>query len=146
MIRIDITGVDAFLAGVEKQVAAFDVAARATATEAAAWVEAEAKGNFVGSHRRGEPHVGGPRPNVVTGNARRSITHEPIRRVGVAAYYTRVGPTAVYGRRLQLGWPGPSDGLPGHQVTKPYPYMPDAYEVQAHLSEIAQRNWRRAVL
>ncbi len=145
MLRIEVTGVEQFLTGVERQIAAFDVAARATVTQGVAWAEATAKGNFQGAHRKGEPHVGGLRPNIVTGNLRRSITHDPIRRVGVATYASRVGPTAEYGRRVQLGWPGPSDGTPGHQVTRAFPYMPDAAEAYSRLNEIALANWRRAI-
>lgn len=141
MLRLNITGLDAFQDGVRRTYEAFDVAARATAIEAVAWVEAKAKDNFEGSHKRGEPHVGGLRPNIVTGNLRRSITHTPMRKVGHGHYQSTVGPTAVYGRRVQLGWSA-ADGTPGHQVTRAFPYMPEAPETAQHLNEIALRHWR----
>jgi hypothetical protein len=88
-----------------------DLVTRQIVAKAAAVVEKEAKSNFEGSHRRGEPHNGGSMPNVVSGDLRRSITATPVARTGLATYAARVGPTAVYGRRVELGWNG-SAGYP----------------------------------
>lgn len=62
-----------------------------------------AQENFEYSHAKGEPHVGGDKPNIVTGYLRRSIRNSGIVRLGFADYATKVGPTAVYGRAIELG-------------------------------------------
>lgn len=88
-----------------------DEAAKAIVTKSAAVVEAEIKANFSGSHKKGEPHVGGSRPNVVSGTARRSVHADPVTQTGRGEYSTKVGPRVVYARRLELGYRG-SAGYP----------------------------------
>lgn len=133
-----------FQSALTRLVAAADAAARENVVKGAAALEAAAKRNFQGSHPRGQPHVGGDRPNVVTGTLRRSITHDPVRRA-FGGYATRVGPSTVYARRVELGWPN-SDGTRGHQRTRPFPYFTPAYDqVRRELTEIAAATWRKAM-
>ena len=66
-------------------------------------IEAEAKKNIQGTHKRGTPRVGNATggPNNVTGALRRSI-HTEIRK-GFGVYAASVFPTMVYSRALELG-------------------------------------------
>lgn len=140
------------LLGIAEVEAAFDrilkdveQANRDIVAESAALVENRIKSNFQGSHRRGEPHTGGDKPNVVTGTLRRGVRHTPIVRDGVAGAMTTLGPTSVYGRRVELGFVGTdSRGRNYHQP--PYAYFgPGVDETRAALPEIARRRWSRAI-
>lgn len=117
-------------------------AGRIAVAKTAAMVEAEAKKNFDGAHRKGEPHVGGSRPNVVTGNLRRSIRTDPIKVYALGDYGTVVAPRAIYGRRIELGYPGGGGG-PGQQPTRAFPYfVPAAQHAGAKFSDTAAAQWR----
>ena len=62
-----------------------------------------------------------PRPTQRTGNLRNSIHTTKAREVSPGRFSASVGPTTVYGRRVELGYPG---GVgPGHQMTRKFPYM-----------------------
>jgi hypothetical protein len=123
-----------------------NAAARKAVAEAAALAEAGAKQNFEGSHARGEPHVGGDKPNVVTGTLRRSIRADPIRRYGIADYGTVVAPRVAYARRVEKGYPGGGDG-PGQQATRAFPYFePAAHIAREQFRVIAAEQWRRFLL
>jgi hypothetical protein len=68
---------------------------------------------------------------------RRSITHDPVHSEGPGIWATNVGPTAAYGRRIELGYTGEGSG-PGHQTTRPFPFMAPAVEnAQNQLRAIA---------
>ena len=109
-------------------------ASKEIVARSAAVVEAAAKANFEGAHKKGQPHVGGDRPNVVTGTLRRSIRSTPIVQVGRGAYSTTVGPSTVYARRVELGYRG----------SRAYPYFsPAARKVQPQLEAIAAETWRK---
>lgn len=84
---------------------ALDETAKANVSQMAALVIHDAQANFSGSHRKGEPHVPNPQnyPNVVTGTLRRSIQGTGIEKAGIGTYKTTVGPTARYGRRVEMG-------------------------------------------
>lgn len=124
--------------------ARIDAAGAAIVRDGAALVERAAKKNFEGAHPRGAPHVGGDKPNVVTGTLRRSITSDPIRRTGLGTYSTKVGPRTVYGRRVELGYSGGSGR--GRQATRPFPYFtPAVREVSPRLRSIAAAHWAAAV-
>lgn len=122
-----------------------DQAGRGIASESLAVVERAAKGNFEGTHPPGFPHVGGAKPNIVTGHLRRSIRSTPVRKTGLASWEGEMGPTAVYGRRIELGYPGGHG--PGHQRTRPFPYIkPGVDENRNRLRQIAVKRWSAAVL
>lgn len=120
-------------------------AGRGIVSESLHVVERAAKGNFTGSHPPGFPHVGGSKPNIVTGHLRRSIKTTPVRRTSPVSWEGEVGPTAVYGRRIELGYPGGGTG-PGHQRTRPFPYLkPAADDSHARLLAVAAKRWAKAV-
>lgn len=136
-------GLSQFEAALRRVAKDADAAAKTAVVETAALVEREAKHNFFGSHKKGEPHVGGDKPNVVTGTLRRSIIADPVRRYGIADYGTVVAPRAVYGRRVELGWSA-SDGTRGHQVTRAFPYFEEpARRGREEFPRIAAERWRR---
>jgi hypothetical protein len=136
-----ILGLAEFRAAIEKVAAETDAAARLAVTKAAAYLEKEAKAGFEGVHGKGQPHVGGDKPNVVTGTARRSIRSDPVSRMGLGDYRTIVAPRAVYYRRLELGYPG-GQGR-GHQHTRAFPsFGPAAEKAREKFPEIAGDTWR----
>lgn len=116
-------GMDEVMAQLTGMVTKAQAAARESVAGAAAIVEKKAKGNFQGHHRKGEPHIGGPRsyPNVVSGTLRRSITHTRVREIAFGQFVTTVGPTAKYGRRVELEYgyaffaPAREESLPAIQ-------------------------------
>lgn len=87
--------------------------------------EREAKKNFSGTRRRVaghiEPryHVGGDKPNVITGNLRRSINTKIVRGFD-GSYKATVGPSMVYARAVEKG-------LPDWKRGRGYPYIEPAY-------------------
>lgn len=111
-----------------------DAIARQNVSDMAMRLIKLAQENFEGSHKKGEPHTGGIRPNVVTGNLRRSIQAQGgIKAVGPGVYTTTVGPTAKYGRRVELGY---------KNMNRPFPYFgPASLKVRAEASSIAMENW-----
>lgn len=118
--------------------------ARQTVARAADEIIAKAMKNFDGAHRKGQPHVGGDKPNVVTGTLRRSIHHTVLQAFegGMGGWETMVGPATVYARRIELGYPG-GDSAPGHQHTRAFPYFrPAADEVAKDLTGIAALTWK----
>ncbi len=122
MADIELLGVKEFAAALEAKIRAEDLASKAFVVSAAHMIEAAAKKNFEGSHRKGEPHQGGSKPNVVTGTLRRSIRVFGPNRIG-KDWVATVGPTAVYGRAVELGlWQAPDVS---------YPYFTPAFEETA---------------
>jgi hypothetical protein len=129
-------GIPEFKAAAEKLAKQADVASRMILVQSASLVVRNAQENFVGSHRRNKPHVGGSKPNVVTGQTRRSIKFEGVVRVGLATYMTRVGPTVAWGRRLELGMNGKGA----------YPYFGPAVEKsRIQFPSIASSAWGAAM-
>jgi len=115
-----------------------DRASSAALLEIAALAESKAKGNFAGSHAKGQPHTGGSQPNVVSGNLRRSITRTAIQRTGPGDYMTRVYPSTVYARAVELGNP-----LTGSRA---YPYFGPAMKVvRANANDILIRAWSKYI-
>jgi hypothetical protein len=91
-------------------------------------MEAEAKGNAP----------------VVTGTLRRSIYTEGPMSDG-ADVLARVGPTVVYGRRVELGFSG-ADSLGRVYNQEGRPYMRPAYEaILPQLAEIMRAAWASAL-
>lgn len=102
----------------------YDASGRAALIAAATTVEASAKANFEDAHSKGEPHVGGNKPNVVSGTLRRSIGFDTPHRLGVAEWATKVEPHTIYARRVELGYPGGKGR--GRQKTRAFPYFKPA--------------------
>lgn len=139
-------GINEALAALTEMDARVDAATMVTTVQVAAELEARAKANFVGSHRRGKPHIpNGPpdRPNIVTGTLRRGIRSSPMAKLA-GGYSTMVGPTTIYGRRVELGFRGTDSR--GRNYDQPaYPYFgPAVKEVRVRSREIAITNWAAA--
>lgn len=141
MSEIYVSGVKEIHAAFDKIIRQTRAVNRAIVAEAAAVVEAEAKRNFSGSHKRGAPHVGGRKPNTVTGTLRRSIGHEAIVNDGIGGAATVLGPRTIYGRRVELGFVG-TDSLGRHYDQPPFPYFtPAVRATRTKVSQIARRRW-----
>lgn len=131
-----VTGLTELNAAIDRITAAAGEAAKSTVGTGAAMLTAAAQANFQGSHKKGEPHVGGTKPNVVTGYLRRSIRFTPPARLGMFEYSSQIGPTAVYGRAVELGYAA--------RNMRPHPYFdPAAREVTPRLQGIAVAAWAR---
>lgn len=138
-------GLKEITAAIEKVSGQADTGARSIVARSAAVVEAAAKDNFQGSRKRVKgprggraydppEHVGGDKPNIITGTLRRSIRTDPIVRHGLAEYGTIVAPRVIYARRVELGFDG----------SKGYPYFsPAVQETKAKLQTIAAEEWRK---
>jgi hypothetical protein len=121
-------------------------ATKGIARKGADHVVGAAKRNFEGTHPRGHPHVGGNKPNIVTGHLRRSIKRGSVVRVGDLAWQVEAGPTAVYGRRIELGYPGVPGGGRGRQHTRAFPYFKPAVAASAdEIHRIGVRGWSAAI-
>lgn len=133
-------GEEAFYAALDRIASAADAATKELVNVGSLTLTVAAKDNFIGSHRRGEPHVGGNRPNIVSGNLRRSIRSDPITRFGMADYGTSVAPRMIYSRAVELGFHG-SPGYPyfGPAVDKTRP------EFRRQAVEIWAKHMNRAV-
>lgn len=139
------SGLNAFERAMADMVARVEASTREMVAKAAADVEASVKKEFSGSHGRNEPHVGGSQPNVVTGNLRRSVTTDPITKGGPGIYSTRVYPTMVYARRIELGFSG-ADAL-GRIYNQPaFPYFgPGVRKALVRIFDIAETGWGEAL-
>lgn len=135
---LDWTGIPGWKEALKSTEANIDKASAAALLELAALAESKAKGNFQGSHARGKPHVGGAAPNVVTGNLRRSIQRTAVQRVGQGDYLTRVFPSTVYARAVEMG--NPKTG------SRAYPYFGPAMKVvRANANDILIRAWSKYI-
>lgn len=132
MTAISIKGVDAVVKALQAKASGVDRAVNIASKRVGAEVVGELKKSFKGttklkktkSGRRYAPklsngryttaNVGGP-PNVATGNLRRSINYRQTRK-GFGTYEIIAGPTAIYGRHVELGGPNWKRGIN-------YPYV-----------------------
>jgi pyruvate/2-oxoglutarate dehydrogenase complex dihydrolipoamide acyltransferase (E2) component len=128
-------GLAEFEAAIARVSADADAASKAAVSKAAAQVEADAKKSFQGAHKKGEPHVGGNQPNVVTGMLRRSIQTDPITRFGLSDYGTAIAPRAIYARSVEYGHDASSHGYPF--------FMPAAEKTGREFPSIAAEQWAR---
>lgn len=104
--------------------------------EAAHVVEALAK-----AHASGRPG-----PNVRTGNLRRSITVVGPNQLLAGMWVAFIGPTAAYGRRVELGFNG-SDSL-GRSYNQPgFPFLEPAFTeaLRGPVQAVFTRNWGAAL-
>lgn len=120
-----------------------------------------AVGAFQGAHAPGFPHQGGPRPNTASGHLQASITPSPISMTGRGRYEILVGPTAIYGRIIELGgritpqhaamlsWFSPWLGrqMYRHEVTLGgWPYMKPALDAFIpRMNSLFEDQWAGAV-
>lgn len=129
------SGMAEFDRALDDMVARVDEAGRLALARAAHEVERAAK-----DHASGRPG-----PNVVTGTLRRSIVVAGITRQGARGWGTFVGPTTVYGRRVELGFEGPDRrGRVYHQSGHPF-LEPGFREVEGRLQDLFARTWDEAI-
>ena len=129
-------GIPEFAAALERTTARASAESRVFVAEAAASIEAIAK-----DHASGRPG-----PEVVTGTLRRGITHDPIQPWGVGGWRTKVGPTVIYSRRIELGFHG-TDSRGRHYNARGYPYFEPAFRsVAATLPRIWRLHMRIATV
>lgn len=86
-----------------------------------------------GRHKLGTPTPATPGsgPAVITGTLRRSIIVSDVSAYGLFGWTAKIGPTAIYGRRVELEYD--------------YPYMTPAYEeVKPMVGAIYARHWGEA--
>ena len=130
-------GVHELQAALDDMVTRAQVAAKTIVRRSEVVVEAEAKKQFTGAHKRGTPTTSAPGspPDVVTGTLRRSITTTPVKVSGIVATGS-VYPSAVYARIQELG----GGNLPAR------PYMSPAYDASKDaIARIAHEEWANAV-
>jgi len=146
MVSMHIIGLSEFQAAFIKVGAQADQAAKASVQEGTKYFLNQAINGFEGSHAAGEPHVGGNKPNVVTGNLRRSLKAQGIEHIGIGEWSGTAGPSMAYARRVELGAKGP-DSLGRIMNSRPFPYVQPAYdELQKKLPSIVATNWTKYVI
>ena len=116
-----------------------DVATRSARDEMMAALIQLSKEQIQGARPKGQvAWRGHPTPPMNrTGNLRRSIRGEKFR-TGFASYEAIVGPTIIYGRKVELGGPNWKPGVK-------FPYMEPAYQIyrtQVH-QQIINKYFRR---
>ena len=103
-IQIRIENVSAVIAALEGIKKKLDPATRKATQQSGDELRRAARSNFVGWHAPGIHHVGGDQPNRVSGDLQQSIIAlTPVSPMGPAKYQTRIGPTAIYSRVIELG-------------------------------------------
>ncbi|MEC5149142.1 hypothetical protein [Cryobacterium sp. GrIS_2_6] len=142
-------GISEFESALKKVAAQADDASKIIVAKSAAVVVKEAMSNFEGTRKRimgpraekyghlvADRHVGGDKPNVISGDLRRSIKADPITRFGFTEYGTKVAPRMAYGRRVELGLNG----------SKGYPFFePGVLNARPLLAAIARDAWAEIV-
>lgn len=127
--------------GLELTVVQLEEGARTFVVESTAMVTREAQVNASsGSHPRGQGHTPGtgPGPNVVSGTLRRSIKPTPVTRIS-EGWSGTTGPTAIYGRKVELGDAGWASGVK-------FPYLGPAIRLwKARARELMRQTMRAAL-
>ena len=134
-VTVTVNNVSQVLGALTAEASKFEQAVAYGLAQVAFAFERQAKQNFSGTRRRVgghiEPryHVGGDKPNVITGNLRRSINTKIVK--GFEGSYTAtVGPSMVYARAVE-------QGLPNWKRGRGYPYIEPAYKtVKPRVSSI----------
>jgi hypothetical protein len=128
-------GVPEFEAGLSTFMAKIGAETMKGVAEGAHLIEAQAKQNASGR----------PGPNVVTGTLRRSIHVLGPTPLGIGGAVAFVGPTVIYGRRVELGYSG-TDSLGRNYKQQPFPFLGPAYKyaVSVGLPVIFRRRWGSA--
>jgi len=130
-VEFDLLGVPEFVAALEAMDARVDAATGTAVRDGALIIQRQAQTNASGR----------PGPRVITGTLRRSIRVDGPHRIGTA-WEARVGPTVVYGRRVELGFDG-TDSLGRTYHQPPYPYFAPAWRFGTTIA--IHRIWRDSV-
>jgi hypothetical protein len=113
---------------------------------------------FNGQHPRGTPRsVGGNRPQSISENLKNSIRIFSTVETEPGTWETRVGPTMIYARRIELGFAGvdslgrdykPHVDSRGRVTVggRPYPYLKPGLNIaRPAINLIVQREWEKAL-
>jgi hypothetical protein len=135
----ELEGLDEFRAAIERKRAAVSLETRRAVAEGAATVERGAK----------VAASGRPGPNVITGTLRRGIRASEVTPWGRAGWQGHVGPTNVYGRRVELGFLGRDSvgrvyGPPRNPAMYPY-FTPTWAAFTPRWSGMLAAHWARAL-
>jgi hypothetical protein len=135
-VKIHFDGVGEFTGSLTALTARMHAATNTGLLEAGHAVEAQAKTNASGR----------PGPNVVSGTLRRSIHVEGPANAGSLGRKVEVGPSVIYGRRVELGFSG-TDSRGRSYDQPPYPYLGPALDAlrPTVLPEILNRAWAAAI-
>lgn len=139
--RVKSTGMREWRAALDAIAKAVNLATERSTTQAAHIVERRVKLTLrTYTHPPGTPtpSPAGAPPALVTGSLMRSIYSTPTWRVRAGVYRSKVGPTIVYARAQELGYP--PRGLPKRPYQKP---ATRAELVRIHL--IYRDNWAEAL-
>lgn len=118
---VRVTGIDRFTKAVLDLKLKADLGARKIVEQGGVLIANRAKLEF----REGKGPPQPPRPTSRTHNLRNSIQTLEVRK-DAEGWSSKTGPTAIYGRRIELGYP---QGVgPGHQMTRPFPYMEPGFK------------------
>jgi hypothetical protein len=146
VVSTHVVGLSEFHAAFVKVGAQADQAAHASVQDGTKFFLNRAQGGFEGSHQRGQTHTGGDKPNVVTGNLRRSLKSQGVEHIGMGEWSGSAGPTMAYARRVELGAKGP-DSLGRNMNSRAFPYVQPAYDaLQKELPRIVAANWTKYVI
>jgi len=162
--EIRVEGIPRFSAAIEKKIAEVNIAAKTFVTVGGQIVvknsrrlftsvvmdssgnqSIAAKGSRNGRLVRRGRHIGpegaGDPPHIRTGTLARSITTKDVREVGKGTWSSRTGPTANYGRRVELGFRGTdSKGRTYDEPSPFHPYLKPGLEMSApELKELRRR-------
>lgn len=131
------TGIPEFNAALDDLVARVDAASAAGIVKVAHLIEEQAKANASGR----------PGPNVVSGTLRRSIVLDPESPVRSGTGWTiSVGPSVLYGRRVELGFKGTDSLGRTFTGTGKYPYFRPAVEsVVPQIADVMRDAWATAI-
>lgn len=103
-ITVKFEGLSPLIAAIEAIKPRLDAATREATKETGNTLERDARANFEGTHAPGFWHVGGDKPNTVSGNLQQSIIFlQPVTPQGPGRFATRIGPTSIYSRVIELG-------------------------------------------
>lgn len=120
-----VRGLAEFHAAMDKIIAGAEEATRGAVAEAAHLIEAKAKENAP----------------VVTGTLRRSIVVTGPVPTGHGSFSATVGPTVIYGRRIELGFHG-TDSIGRHYDQSGHPYFQPGFDsAKAEMPAIFERHW-----
>jgi hypothetical protein len=135
----ELSGLSEFRAAIARKRAAMSAETRRAVAEGGAEVEKAAKINASGR----------PGPEVITGTLRRGINTAPVTPFGALGWQTHVGPTVIYGRRVELGFVGVDAA--GRRYGPPrnparYPYFTPAWTAFGpRWPGILASHWTRAL-
>lgn len=128
-------GIKEWQAAMKERIRRMEAETRSMVAEGAHAIEAQTKENMstAGRHKKGTPTPAthGSGPAVISGTLRRSVHVVGPRSLGFATYEAMVGPTTVYGRRIELEYDYPS-------------LEPAVRKMQPTIQLIARKHWRRA--